>query len=621
MTAAIADEFVQIPMSPFLKATLVRAADYAAAQMHREVTLEHLLLALAEDPEASIVLKSSQVDIQRLMSDVSTFLGRIDDRVEASASPAELISGDLRRILEASAAAASQGRRREINGAIVLAAIVGDAKSPSAHMLRSQGLTFEQAIRALQQAASAAPAATRAPQGQPAPRAAPRAATADDVLASARERVATRLGPSESSLERTQPPRTPPAASPPPPQPAVGGAPPPAKKQAAPVDPIADRMSQPAPAPLEDTAKTAPPVPNVSAESAPSRTPNPVPFPQADAPGRPTPANAPPPPPVSPTFNPGWAPPSPATPAPALPAQVEQAQAQPARQNPFPPMNGMRPPVGNPAALPPFPPPQQPGYQQPSLDPRPLDPRSGFSPPPPPQPSGGRSPPSPAPWGEQPRGAHYDDAMARLDARRPGAPQQGQQQAPSAPAQRRPAAATSVQTGQLVENIPRKMRVGIPVIVEARVARADVKAIADGLQGDGAVYRHEVTVTKAMSVRLRAPNGGFTVESASPDTQWIENVQGLMSNDYASWRWSITPQLRGKRKLQLVISARTVGTNGLTAETALPDQVIDVSVGINYARTFAKWATWIVAAIAGGLLSQFGGSIFELAKSLMAGAV
>ena len=75
---------------------------------------------------------------------------------------------------------------------------------------------------------------------------------------------------------------------------------------------------------------------------------------------------------------------------------------------------------------------------------------------------------------------------------------------------------------------------------------------------------------------------------------------------------------RGKRKLQLIISARTVGTDGLTAETALPDQVIDVSVSINYARTFAKWATWITAAVAGGLLSQFGGSIYEFAKTLLA---
>lgn len=165
------------------------------------------------------------------------------------------------------------------------------------------------------------------------------------------------------------------------------------------------------------------------------------------------------------------------------------------------------------------------------------------------------------------------------------------------------------------------MRVGIPVIVEARVARADVKAIADGLQGDGAVYRHEVTVTKAMSVRLRAPDGGFYIETASPETQWIENVLGLMSNDFASWRWSVTARERGKRKLQLVISARTVGMDGLAAETALPDQTIDVSVGINYAHTLAKWSGWIFAAVAGGLLSRFGDTIFEFAKTLLGGSV
>ena len=154
MTTMIADELGRIPMSPFLTATLTRAADYATAQAHREVTLEHLLLALAEDPEASVVLKSSNVDIARLMSDVSGFLGRSEDRVAPESGGGVVISQDLKRILEAAAAAAQQGRRREINGAIVLAAIVGDGKSTAAHLLRSQGLTFEAAIRALQRASA-----------------------------------------------------------------------------------------------------------------------------------------------------------------------------------------------------------------------------------------------------------------------------------------------------------------------------------------------------------------------------------------------------------------------------------------------------------------------------------
>jgi hypothetical protein len=154
-----------------------------------------------------------------------------------------------------------------------------------------------------------------------------------------------------------------------------------------------------------------------------------------------------------------------------------------------------------------------------------------------------------------------------------------------------------VESGQLVENIPRRMRVGIPVVVEARVAKADVKALAEGLQGGGAAYRHEIVVTKAMSVRLRAPDGGFWIETRSPETQWIENVLGLSSDDYASWRWTVTPRERGRKQLQLIVSARTVGGDGLTAETALPDQVIDVRVGINYGRAMGKWVGWTVAAV------------------------
>jgi hypothetical protein len=163
------------------------------------------------------------------------------------------------------------------------------------------------------------------------------------------------------------------------------------------------------------------------------------------------------------------------------------------------------------------------------------------------------------------------------------------------------------------------MRVGIPMVVEARLARSEVKAIAEGLQGGGAVYRHEVTVTKAMSVRLRAPEGGFFIETSSPETQWIENVLGLMADDFASWRWTITPRDRGKQRLQLLISARTVGADGLTAETALPDQVVEVKVAVNYAKTAARWAGWMTAAVIGGILARFGEGLFNPLLSILRG--
>lgn len=152
------------------------------------------------------------------------------------------------------------------------------------------------------------------------------------------------------------------------------------------------------------------------------------------------------------------------------------------------------------------------------------------------------------------------------------------------------------------------MRVGKTERVEIRIAKASVKALTEGLDGSGAVWQHQVTITKAMAVRMRAPDGGFFIETASPETQWIEGNLGFASDDFASWRFLITPQERGWSQLQIIVSARTVGADGVTAETALPDQVIEVKVRRNLKRSFARILGWTVAAVVGGALSTFGQS-------------
>jgi hypothetical protein len=535
----IVDELGRIPMSPFLTATLTRAADYATAQAHREVTLEHLLLALVEDPEASVVLKSSNVELARLTAEVSDFLSHSVDRVDPSEGHPVAVSHDLKRILEAAAAAAQQGRRREINGAIVLAAIVGDGKSTAAHLLRNQGLTFEEAIRALQKATAAPPP----PQQRPAEPDGPPAST-EEVLASARERINARTGGDGSSSAPLGTGRDSELAPQEYHQPA----------------PLNERFgSQPAPY-LE------PPSPEAPAAWTAPEEPAFQPFPQAPDrnPQRHEEANS-------------WAP---------LP------EAPPARPAPAPRM------------------------PSPQLGPSPG--RFGVPPPPPmpaaphaPTPSARPSAPQPAPpWPEPP-------GELRRAPPRPAAPPTGNKRRASQGSGTFMGNWPLIEQGQLVENIPRSMRVGIPVVVEARIARADIKALAEGLQGGGAAVRHDVVVTKAMSMRLRAPDGGFVIETRSPETQWIENVLGISSDEYASWRWTITARERGKRQLQLIVSARTVGADGLTAETALPDQVIDVKVGINYAHSMKRWMGWALAAIVGGLLARFGETFYVVLSILL----
>ena len=173
------------------------------------------------------------------------------------------------------------------------------------------------------------------------------------------------------------------------------------------------------------------------------------------------------------------------------------------------------------------------------------------------------------------------------------------------------------ETGQLAENIPRGMRVGKTERVEVRIAKGAAKAITEGLEGGGVAWRHDVTVTQAMSVRLRAPDGGFFIETVSPETQWIENHLGFASDEFASWRFLVTPQSRGWSKLQIVVSARTIGADGMAAETALPDQVVEVKVRTNHKRMVVRLLGWTIAAVAGGAVAKFGEHGLDIAQGLM----
>lgn len=187
------------------------------------------------------------------------------------------------------------------------------------------------------------------------------------------------------------------------------------------------------------------------------------------------------------------------------------------------------------------------------------------------------------------------------------------------PASGHPAGRTPVQKaelGQMVENVPRVMRVGISERVEVRLAHAHIKGLTEGLEGGGLAWRHDVTITKAMSVRLRAPEGGFFIETASPETQWIDSQFADVGDDYASWRFMITPQRSGRARLQIIVSARTVGADGLAAETAFPDQIIDLKVRANYVRLGKHLAGWMLAAIAGGAFATFGEGIMSAAAEV-----
>ena len=613
MSQPYADALSWVPKSRDLATTLARAFDYAKSQLHRTVTLEHLLLALIADKDASTVLQACHVDLDRLSGDASSYVAESVERSSPGESSDPIASPELIRIVEYAAAAARQSRRREVNGAIVLAAIVGDGRSAAASMLRDQGLTFEEAIKALQKVNATARSAGQPPtQSAPEPghQAAPEAQsggpeagrpvsqepylghnqrngpsglTTEDILAAARRRVATGINgtrrpeaspPVEDSVHAQDHGRAhgQPDGRYSPEQPEPTSARPRAEVQHGP-------RPKPGPASLppevlrseigkhgHDAPAKGPSIPHGAqhhhqGESGDFVSPEPAPRGSNHV-----------------------GPPAPTLDWPSHSRTDGYYRPQVLREP-----DAKRPP----------PPPRMPG--------QPVQGAGQAHPPPPPHYRREQSPwsePTPPPFapGEPPlSGSRSSQHGAR----------------PKATPGHEVSTATEAFAGQLVENIPRRMTAHVPELIEISIAKAEVKALAGRLQGSGTAYRHDVVVTKAMSVRLRAPEGGFWIEMASPETQWIENTLGLLSDDYASWRWIVTPQRRGRARLQLIVSARTVGADGLAAETALPDQVVEVKIRTNYHKTAVQWGGWIAAAGLGAILARFGEGVWEIGSALL----
>lgn len=598
MSQSFAEALSWVPVSRTLGSTLARAHDYARSQSHRTVALEHVLLALAEDSDAMMVLQASSIDVGRLMGDISALLGRSEDRFSPGQPIDPAADEALIRILDYAAAAARQSRRREINGAIVLAAIVGEGRSTAASLLQSQGLTFEGAIKALQrsQSASVTPPATPEPARhvQPPPMAPPAtingAATEanEQMLSRVRRRIdETRTAPPASPVAPVREPYPQPPVTPPRPiQPTATAitAAPPTIVQPTPAPVVSSLPSQAvsdgASDPLSEADGWLPPS-SAQASSPPAPMPSsPAPMPAAE---QPRPSRLPPPlPPVE------ARPPAPSSIG-DRPADLSTLS----ERRPLDVRSRVTAPVVPPGSISsvPWPEPVQPQPQAlPTFAPKPLVPSlqtnnypadGGIAGPPYLNPDLA-SPPPPVPAANLPVPRNRDTQLAA------------------------PRIRAAIEAGQLVENIPRNMRVDQTVTVEVRIAKANLKALADGLEGRSSVFSHVIVVTKAMSVRLRAPDSAFVIETASPETQWIENALDQPGDDFASWRWHVTPNRRGKARLQLIVSARTVGSDGFAAETALPNQVVNVVVLTNYNRLSKRVGAWALAAFIGGMIARFG---------------
>jgi ATP-dependent Lon protease len=134
-----------IPLSPAFEATRRRAMASATQRNHRYATLEHLLLALIDDADASVVLRACDADLAALKADLLGFLGserenlRVEYGTEANPSPA------FRRVAHRAQLRAQEQSHAAVTGADVLMGLFPETRSPAARLLGKQGVSPAQA--------------------------------------------------------------------------------------------------------------------------------------------------------------------------------------------------------------------------------------------------------------------------------------------------------------------------------------------------------------------------------------------------------------------------------------------------------------------------------------------
>jgi ATP-dependent Clp protease ATP-binding subunit ClpA len=127
--------------SPALEIVLTVAYREATARRHTHLTLEHLLYALAHDPDGERILAACGADLPQLRRDLDKYL---QESVEQFAKgqqkePEQTLA--FRRVLQTAVLHVQSAGRQEVHSGDVIAATLQQNRSHAAQLLAAQGIT------------------------------------------------------------------------------------------------------------------------------------------------------------------------------------------------------------------------------------------------------------------------------------------------------------------------------------------------------------------------------------------------------------------------------------------------------------------------------------------------
>lgn len=135
-------------LSRNLEKSLHKALTLANERNHEYATLEHLLLALTDDPEAVAVLRACAVKVDRLRFELTRHLDEELSELETEHADAKPTAG-FQRVLQRAVIHVQSSGKEEVTGADVLVSLFSERESHAVFFLQSQNMTRFDAVNYL----------------------------------------------------------------------------------------------------------------------------------------------------------------------------------------------------------------------------------------------------------------------------------------------------------------------------------------------------------------------------------------------------------------------------------------------------------------------------------------
>ena len=148
-----------------LEQSLHRALAIANERNHEYATLEHLLLSLTDDSEASAVLRACSIDLDLLKKNLRDYIDReLENLVSDGREDAKPTTG-FNRVIQRAVIHVQSSGREEVTGANVLVAIFAERESHAAYFLQEQDMTRYDAVNYISHGIAKRPGLTDSSKG------------------------------------------------------------------------------------------------------------------------------------------------------------------------------------------------------------------------------------------------------------------------------------------------------------------------------------------------------------------------------------------------------------------------------------------------------------------------